>query len=249
MQVMIVKAIKTPIINVNDSLEKTITNSIDVIQENSILAVTSKIVALSEGRVADLNNDKHELVKKEAEYYLDPTQSQYNLMLTIKHSILAVNAGLDRSNVKDAFVYLPQDPFLSARKIWEFIKSYYQLKNVGVIITDSKTFPLKWGTIGTCLAHCGFKALIDKRGENDIFGYELQMTQVNLAEGLASAAVAEMGEGNESTPLALISDVRQAEFVGAPPSEKEIKNSLIAIEDDAYGPILTKANWQKGGAL
>ncbi|MDQ5951735.1 MAG: dihydrofolate synthase / folylpolyglutamate synthase [Patescibacteria group bacterium] len=243
---------KTPIVHKDDDLLRIISNTIKSAPEKSILVVTSKVVALSEGAVAKKvtgeKTEKWEIVKQQAELYTEPNDSEYQLMLTIKDQVLAVNAGLDESNADGEYVLLPQDSFVSAQRIWEFVRQQYQVSKVGVLITDSRTFPLKWGVIGTALAHCGFKALNNRIGEADLFGHQMQMTQENIAESLAVAGNVVMGEVAECQPLALIEDVPMVEFTDKPPSVEERSALQIDLKDDAYAPILLKADWKKGGS-
>lgn len=242
---MKVTPVKTEIVHVGDDLFHHL-SSIPQLQENSIVVVTSKIVSLCEGSVSPFETDKDELVRQESEFFLERTESQYQLMLTIKNHALAVNAGIDESNSDGQYVLWPKDAQTSANQIWAWLREKFNLKNVGVIISDSKTFPLQWGVIGTSLAHCGFQALHDYRGQPDLFGREMKMSQANLAEALAVAAVIEMGEASEGTPVAIIEDVKHIEFQSHPPTEEELADLAIELEDDAYAPILTKADWKKG---
>jgi F420-0:gamma-glutamyl ligase len=73
------------------------------------------------------------------------------------------------------------------------------------------------------------------------------MEQVNIMQSVTAAAVLEMGEGNESTPLGVVRDVKDVEFLDHEPTATELAQLKIALEDDAYAPILTKAEWKKGG--
>lgn len=213
--------------------------------EQSVLVVTSKVVSLSENAVVPIEGaDKHALVKEQAERYTLPTSSNYGVMLTIKDSILAVNAGIDESNVEGVFVLLPENSFASAEIIWTAVRDHFSLHEFGVVITDSTSFPLKWGVVGRCLAHCGFKQLKDLRGQPDIFGRELVMTQMNIAEGIAAAAVLEMGEGASQTPLCLVEDVTHIEFQDRPPSQEELDALKIVVEDDVYAPLLNSKLWK-----
>jgi F420-0:gamma-glutamyl ligase len=169
-------------------------------------------------------------------------------MLTIKDQILAVNAGIDESNSDGTYVLFPKKPYESAARIWNFVREHYSVSEAGVLIIDSRTFPLKWGIIGTSLAHCGFKALNNKIGELDLFGKEMQMTQENMTEGLAVAANVVMGEVAESQPFALVEDIPMVQFQDHSPTQEELQELKITLTDDAYAPILLKADWQKGGA-
>jgi len=90
--------------------------------------------------------------------------------------------------------------------------------------------------------------LINKIGQDDIFGKKLEMTQINVAEAVAIAGVFEMGEGNEQRPLAVVTDFHQPiEFQDHSPTEKELSSLVIAPEDDVYAPVLMSVPWKKGG--
>ncbi|MBP7768741.1 coenzyme F420-0:L-glutamate ligase [Candidatus Woesebacteria bacterium] len=241
-------AIRTPIVHAKDDLFTILRAALPQVPERSVVVITSKIVALAENAVVPVvtgsKEEKHQVVAQEAEQYIDPSASKYNAMLAIRHGILSVNAGVDMSNAGNQYVLLPQHPYESAAKIWHWLRATYGLQEVGVLITDSKTFPLKWGTMGTALAHAGFKGLRNMIGETDLFGYQMSMTQVNIAEGLAAAAVLCMGEVSEQTPLCLAEEIPQIEFQDHPPSPQDIQDLHIAIEDDVYAPILTTADWK-----
>lgn len=247
---MKVRAYQTPVIHIHDDFFAVLEAALPAtLPENTVLAITSKIIALCEGAVAErtlaTKEEKYALVQQEADAYIAPTASKYGVILTIKDHVLAVSAGIDESNADGAYVLLPRDSYAVAEKVWHWMREKYQLKHCGVIVTDSRTIPLKWGTIGTCLAHCGFSALTNRIGENDLFGHTMQMTQVNVAEALAVSAVLLMGEVAESTPLATITDAPQIVYQDHPPSAVEKEALVIAPEDDVYGPIITAADWKK----
>lgn len=246
---MIITVIKTPIIKVGDNLFDTIKGSIDKIPEKSVLVVTSKIISFCQNRIVKKTtgdkSEKHKLAKQEADYYLDPHSSKYNIMLTIKKHTLAVNAGIDESNADGGYVLWPKDLQKTTNNIWKFLCKHYGIKDVGVVVTDSKTLPLRWGVVGTAICHCGFKALYDYRGKKDLFDRELKMSQINIAEALAVAAVVEMGEAAERTPFCLVKDIKKIRFQNRPPTRKEIESLQIKPEDDVYGLLLTSVKWKK----
>lgn len=217
------------------------------LSENSVVVVTSKILSIIEGRVVKIGEvAKDELVAREAEYYLPPQESKYHFSLTIKNGLLIPNAGIDESNGNGYYVLWPDDPQSSANDIREHLVKKFSLKHIGVIITDSKTTPLRWGVTGTAIAYSGFLPLNDQIGVPDVFGKVMQATKVNVMDGLASAAVVTMGESNEQTPLAVIEDVPFVQFVPRPPTEDELQSLHIAIEDDLYAPLLKSVEWKKG---
>jgi dihydrofolate synthase / folylpolyglutamate synthase len=253
---MIIKAYQTPLVKSHDDLFGVIAKAIPSLSENSILVVASKIVATCEGRfVAKKPNlddqtrraEKHDLVRQQAQKYTDPHSSKYDLMLTVKGNWLFVNAGIDESNADDHYLLWPSDPQEAANQIWNFLRNHYGVKNVGVTISDSTSIPLNWGVVGHAIAHCGFKALNSYIGKPDLYGRIMKMEQVNVMQGVTVAAVLEMGEGSESTPLAVVQEVKNIEFQNQVPSQRELQALKIELEDDAFAPILTKADWKTGG--
>jgi len=247
-----VTAFHTRLVRNHDNLLQIIAESIPILPEKSILVVASKIVSTCEGRfvkkTTDDKSEKHELVKKEAELYIDPHSSKYNLMLTIKRNWIFVNAGIDESNADNQFILWPEDPQKSVNEIWKFLRSHYGVKEVGVTMSDSASMPLNWGVTGQAIAYCGFYPLKSYIGRPDLFGREMKMEQVNIMQSVTVAAVLEMGEGAESTPLGLVGDVRDVVFQDHVPAEEELKALKIEMEDDAYAPLLQNAKWQKGGS-
>ncbi len=74
----------------------------------------------------------------------------------------------------------------------------------------------------------------------------MHVTKANIMDGLAAASVLIMGEGDEQTPMALITDLDFVNFSENDPEKKEIDDLNIELEDDLYYPILKNANWLKG---
>lgn len=249
---MKVTAYTTNIIRLGDSLEELLSRHIKQLPEKSIVAIVSKAFSFAQRRlvkkITGSTEEKHELAKQEADYYLDASVSKYNLLFTIKGSWMFVNAGIDESNSEDSYTLWPKDPQESVNAVWHFLRSHYGVKQVGVIMTDSKSMPLNWGVVGHGIAHCGFQALKDYRGTKDLFGREMQMEQLNIVQSVAAAACLEMGEGSEQRPLAVISEIQQdVIWQDHVPTEQELAGLSIGIADDAYAPLLTGVEWKKGG--
>lgn len=247
---MQVKAIKTKIVSLGDKVTELIADSVAKIPERSIVAVASKIVAYEQNQWVERDEhdqkQKQRLVQNQADYYLSPHSSKYQLMLAIKNNTLTVNAGIDESNAAGGYVLWPEDIQTAANTIWQFLRSHYNLHEVGVIITDSKTTPLRWGVTGTCLAHSGFIALHSYIGEQDLFGRPIVMEKSNIAEAVAAAATLEMGEVAEAQPLAVVTEVPYLVFQNQVPTAQELQELQIDLVDDVYGPLLTAVEWQAG---
>ncbi|RJR13844.1 hypothetical protein C4585_01380 [Candidatus Parcubacteria bacterium] len=200
---MIVTPVKTRIFRESEDLIVFITKHIPKVKEGTILAVTSKIVALSEGRtvVVKSEKEKEKVIRSESEWAI---QTLPDWWLTIRDGMFTINAGIDKSNADGKIVLLPKDNFKAAERIRAQLKRHYKVRKFGIIITDSRVAPLRRGVFGVALGYAGFKGLRDYRGKPDIFGRKLRFTQVNISDALASAAALEMGEGSERQPLAVI---------------------------------------------
>jgi putative folate metabolism gamma-glutamate ligase len=245
---MNVRSIKTRKITAQDrDLYAILDSYLTSLQERSILVITSKIVAICEGRMVRLEEaDKETLIAQEADCYLPASASKYRVNLTIKGHLLTPMAGIDESNGNGYYILWPSSPQETANHVRAYLRKRFSLHQVGVLITDSKTTPLRWGVTGIAMAHSGFLALKNYIGEPDIFGRPLHMTKANVADALAAAAVVVMGEGHEQTPLAVIDQVPFVTFQEHDPTPEELEQLHIDIEDDLYAPLLQSVEWIPG---
>jgi dihydrofolate synthase / folylpolyglutamate synthase len=239
--------IKTHRVEVGEKLFPLLDRYVEDLQEKSILAITSKILSLCEGRIICKNKvaSKEQLIKQESDQYLDSDAiDRFGVLLTIKNNILIPSAGIDESNGPEVYILYPNDVFKTARVIWRYLRKRDRIKQLGIVITDSHSTPLRKGVMGIGLAWCGFLALRDYVGKQDLFGRPLRITQANILDGLAASSVFLMGEGSEQTPMVLIQGAPGINFQQRPPIQSEIDAIRIPLEDDLYGPILQNGNWQ-----
>ncbi len=225
---MIVKGIKTRIFKEGERLLPFIIKHLKGIKEDSVLVISSKILALSQGRVATIKDEseREALIKKESDWAL---KTKYT-WLTIKEGMLLKSAGLDQSNADGKTILLPLNCFKEAKYLRKELKKKFKINNLGIIIVDSRAAFLKKGILGFAMAYAGFKPLRSYIAQPDIFGRKLKYSRVNVADSLAVAAVFEMGEGAERKPLALIEDLK-INFV-----DKADENELLFdIKTDVYG--------------
>src|SRR5262249_11290099 len=76
--------------------------------------------------------------------------------------------------------------------------------DLGVIISDSVGRAWRLGTVGLAIGAAGVPALWDRRGEKDLSGRLLEVTEVGFADAAAAPAVLAMGEAAEGRPAALV---------------------------------------------
>jgi len=230
---MIVDPIRTRIFREGENLLGFITEQVTKLSEQSVLVVTSKIAALAEGRTAAVKSEaaKARLIRAESELAI---LTKY-VWLTVKDGMVMPSAGIDESNADGKLILLPKDSFETAELLRAKLRHHYQIKKLGVILTDSRTIPLRAGVSGVALGYAGFSGVRDYRNTPDIFGRKFHFSRTDVADSLATAAVLVMGEGAEQQPLAMIT--------GAPIEfrDKIDREELrIDIQDDMYRPLFAR---------
>jgi len=242
---MQITAYKTAIVNIGDDIFSILDDSLLKLQNKSIVAITSKIISLCEKCVISKNTDRSKLdiIQDNADAYIAHLYSHANVVLTIKDNILIPSAGIDESNGDNVYILYPKNIQKSAYDIWQYLKTKHRIDDLGVIITDSHTTPLRRGVTGIAIGWCGFSATYNYIGKPDLFGHPLRVTQTNHLDGLAGSAVFVMGEGAEQTPLAVITNAPRIEFQSRAPSKEELKEITIGLDEDIYSPLLRSVDW------
>lgn len=245
---MQVTALKTPRITPGSiELFTLLDDSIKELSERTVVAIASKIVALCENNVVPVGGvTKSELVAREANQYLPSFASQHGIQFTITDNTLIPTAGIDESNGANHYVLWPKNAQETANGVREHLLESFSLAELGVIITDSTCYPLRRGTIGIAVAHSGFLALRNYVDTPDLFGRPLEVSQADVAGGLAAAAVVAMGEGAEQTPLCILSNPAFVTFQQRNPTHDEVAHMRISPEEDLFAPFLSNVTWQQG---
>lgn len=247
---MRVTAYKTEkIVDASQSLFEVVCAALPQLPEKSVVAVSSKIAGICEGRLVPIGSvDKDELIARESERYLPRSLSRYNASFAITHHVLVPSAGIDESNGNGNYVLWPADPQATANQLRRDLCRHFKREDLGLILTDSTVQPMRWGVIGIAIASSGFEAVEDDIGTADIFGRPLQKTKTSIQDGLAAAAALVMGETNQQTPLAVLEELPFVRFTHRDPTPEELAAMRIEPEDDLYGPFLASVAWHKGSA-
>jgi len=196
------------------------TESLSIL-DGDVIVVGQKIVSKAEGRFVNLKQIHPspeadalaeetgkdpclvELILRESAGVL---RKRENLII-VEHKLgfVCANAGIDRSNVENEkegewVLLLPEDPDMSARKLRDGLCTASGAE-IGVLINDSHGRSWRMGTVGVCIGVAGFPAVVDLRGQKDLFGYTLQNTVIGLADEIAAGASALMGQADERHPV------------------------------------------------
>lgn len=202
-----------------------------------IVVIASKILAIHQGRCVpkDKVKDKNDLIREEADIFISESDPLSNsASLTIKDDILIAFAGIDESNAAGYYILWPENPVEEARLIREHLKEKFSLDHMAVIIVDSHCMAMRRGTTGISIGFYGLNPLKDYRENPDIFGRVMKITQANIADALAAAAVITMGEGGECQPMAIIRGTNFVEFT----EKSTFDNLKIPLKEDLFYPLL-----------
>ena len=216
-----------PLVQPGDNVAELIQNGLRQLEikleSGDVLVIAQKIVSKAEGRLVNLTQvvpsveaiALAEKVQKDArfvEMVLRESQSVLRTRpgtLIVEHKLgfVCANAGIDHSNVQglwgnqdDWVLLLPENPDLSASLIRKELEAANNVR-IGVIIIDSHGRAWRMGIVGATIGLSGVPGLVDLRGVQDIFGYQLRITQVAAADELAAGASLLMGQAAERSPV------------------------------------------------
>ncbi len=191
-------------------------------RRGDVLVVTHKIVSKAEGRSVALADATPSARARELAAATGKDPALVEVILSESRAVLRyrpgliitehrlgmviANAGVDQSNVSAGaghVLLLPQDPDASAAALRAALAARFGAP-VAVVVSDSVGRAWRNGVVGLALGAAGLPALLDLRGRMDLEGRPLQVTQVGLADQIASAAELLMGEADEGRPVVLV---------------------------------------------
>ena len=219
-----------PQIKAGDNLAEIIFETLQAneltLEDGDILVLAQKIVSKSEDKLVNLSTvtpgepavkiaefvqkrpELIELILRESNEVLRMRPG--TIIVEHKSGFVCANAGIDHSNVHgdwgdeaDWVLLLPEDSDLSAERIRQRL-TQLSGKQLGVMIIDSHGRAWRNGTVGVCIGLAGMPALVDKRGDKDLYDYTLRVTVIAAADELAGGASLMMGQAAEGTPVVLV---------------------------------------------
>jgi coenzyme F420-0:L-glutamate ligase/coenzyme F420-1:gamma-L-glutamate ligase len=130
-------------------------------------------------------------------------------LIIVEHRLgmILANAGVDQSNVPQhdeaRVLLLPEDPDASSAALRAALEERFGVA-LAVVVSDSAGRAWRQGVVGLAIGAAGLPTLVDLRGKRDLEGRALKVTQVGLADEIASAAQLLMGEADEGRPAVLV---------------------------------------------
>jgi coenzyme F420-0:L-glutamate ligase/coenzyme F420-1:gamma-L-glutamate ligase len=203
-----------PLIKAGDNIPALICERVPV-QNGDIVSIASTIWSKAKGytkalssftpserayRLAKLNGEDPRFVQAVLDASADIIMEHPFILSELSFGHIGVRAGVDQSNIDDGMViFLPPDPMAAASECREEIKKITG-NEVGVIITDTCGRSFRRGQTGNAIGWSGFTAIRDFRGDTDLFGHVLKITEEAVVDEIAGFANFVMGESNNGVP-------------------------------------------------
>jgi len=218
------------------------------LQDGDIVVIAQKIISKAENRYVHLSDVTPSPAAEAlaAKTHKDPRQVEVVLqessavvrhrpgVIIVRHKLgfVHANAGIDQSNIAnengETLLLLPENPDRSAHQVQQALQQQFS-GSIGVIVNDSFGRPWRMGTTGVAIGCAGIAAVDDQRGDDDLFGRELAVTQVAVADEIAAAASLLMGQAAEARPVVI---VRGWEW--QPRENASVTPLIRALEEDLF---------------
>lgn len=236
-----------PMVEPGDQLSELILASLSsndlALRDNDVLVLAQKIVSKAENQYRNLNEVSVSAVALQLAEEVDKDPRLVELVLQESESVVRkrpgvlivrhrlgfvhANAGIDQSNIKTSeesprALLLPVDPDQSAADLRAELQQATNCR-VSIIINDSAGRAWRNGTCGIAIGSAGFQPVQDLIGDTDMFGNELRVTTVGVADELAAAGSLLMGQAGEASPVVLVR--------GAPVQDSSTENARQLIRD------------------
>lgn len=214
-----------PLVKAGDNIAEIIRDAIKTqnydLRDGDIILIAETLISKAEGNIIKLDeiNPSEKAIEVAGICKKDPKLVEAiiqnsneivevgpNFIVTeTKHGFVCANAAIDESNVEDGLATpVPENPDKSAQEIREFLENEFK-KDLAVIVTDTQGRAFRVGAIGTAIGCSGINPLWVRIGEKDLYGRELETTEIATADELASAASLIMGQADEGLPVVIVS--------------------------------------------
>jgi coenzyme F420-0:L-glutamate ligase/coenzyme F420-1:gamma-L-glutamate ligase len=214
-----------PLVKAGDDLPQLIVDALrnlgSPLLAGDIIVLTHKVVSKAEGRIVNLKGvNPSEVALNFANLtYKDPRLVEVVLresravrrmapgvlITETKQGFVCANSGVDKSNVEgvDVIAILPEDPDSSADSIRARLLKLTGF-DIPIIISDTHGRAHRDGEVNMAIGTSGLKVIRDRRGESDLFGYELKVKRIAVVDEIAAAGELVIGQANEGVPCAVI---------------------------------------------
>lgn len=213
-----------PLVVKGDNIAKLILSALKKqqisLENGDIILIAETLISKGEGNIINLNDitaSEHsiEIAKqckkdpKLVEIIIDESNEVVAIgpdfiITETKQGFVCANSGIDESNVDNGLATpIPKNPDKSAKRIREYLEKEIK-KEIAVIVTDTQGRAFRNGAVGVAIGCSGISPLWVRIGEKDLYGRELETTEIATADELAAAASLLMGQADEGIPVVII---------------------------------------------
>ena len=205
-----------PVVEPNDDICQIIKDAIEkqgcLLKHGDIILIAETLISKAEGNVIKLGDIIPKQSKKDSklvEAIINESREVVAvgpdfIITETKQGFVCANSGIDESNVdKGLATPMPEDADKSARQIREFLENEFD-EEIAVLITDTQGRAFRNGAVGVAIGCSGINPLWKRAGEKDLYGRELQTSEVATGDELAAAASLVMGQADEGLPVVII---------------------------------------------
>jgi len=195
-----------PDVRPGDDLAALIVDAVEL-QAGDVVVVTSKVVSKAEGRLVTVPEGADREVLR-LQSVADETvrvvaRRGTTVIAQNRNGLVLAAAGVDASNVRpDEIALLPVDPDASARALRDRLFELTACQ-VAVVVSDTMGRPWRVGQVDQAIGVAGLAPVRDARGTADTFGAVLEVTEIAVADELASAAELVKGKA-DGVPVAVV---------------------------------------------
>ncbi|MCW2616370.1 MAG: F420-0--gamma-glutamyl ligase, partial [Frankiales bacterium] len=195
-----------PEVRPGDDVAALLAAAVDL-RDGDVLVVTSKLLSKAEGRLVPVppgaDREAVRLAAVDRETVRVVARRGTTTIAENRNGLVLAAAGVDASNVRsDEVALLPVDPDASARGLRDRLLALTGAR-VAVVVSDTMGRPWRVGQVDQAIGVAGLAPVRDARGTADSFGAVLEVTEIAVADELASAAELVKGKA-DGVPVALV---------------------------------------------
>ncbi|KUK63520.1 MAG: F420 glutamyl ligase [Methanoculleus marisnigri] len=214
MEIQVIGVQGLPLIQKGDDLPALICDRV-AFEDGDILAIASSVYSKAAGftrelasitpgadavRIAAKTKEDPRFVQAVLDSSTDILLEHPFILSELPSGHIGVRAGVDHSNVEDGrLIILPPDPMGAAVGVRDAVRRITG-KDVRVLITDTCGRSFRRGQTGIAIGWAGMTAIDDYRGDTDLFGHVLEITEEAVVDEIAAFANFVMGESHQGVP-------------------------------------------------
>ena len=194
-----------PEVRPGDDVAALIAGAVEL-RDADVVVVTSKLLSKAEGRLVPVAGEPREAVRLRAvaaETVREVARRGATVIAENRNGLVLAAAGVDASNVRsDEIALLPVDPDASARRLRDRLLALTDCR-VAVVVSDTMGRAWRVGQVDQAIGAAGLAPVRDARGTTDSYGAVLEVTEIAVADELASAAELVKGKA-DGVPVAVV---------------------------------------------